>query len=148
MCKWSRGISMDVVQTFLKNACCYSERSLYNIVQEPLSYKYSCVHYRRWSRKSEDGCARSLFLSHGRETDTRRESSTGYKQFIHQWFIPKGILAHLIQRASRKQEDTSVRSSLFDELFWIKHFCTRAYFSRSITLRFERNVRFLTESIN
>lgn len=59
-----------------------------------------------------------------RETDRRRESSTGYKQFIHQWFIPKGMLARSIQHASRKQEDTSARCLLSAELLWVKCFCS------------------------
>lgn len=67
-----------------------------------------------------------------REMDRRRESSTGYKQFIHQWFIPKGMFARSIQRASRKQEDTSARCLLSAELFWVKCFCSAREYAFSI----------------
>lgn len=74
-----------------------------------------------------------------RRRERRRESSTGYKQFIHQWFIPKGMFARSIQRASRKQEDTSARC-LLSELFWVKCFCSERIhvFYRSLKVAISR----------
>lgn len=82
-----------------------------------------------------------------REMNRQRDLSTGYKQFIHQWFIQKGILVRSIQRASRKQEDISARCHPSSELFWVKRFRERvcvfyddiAAISRFLSSRLKRS---------
>lgn len=80
-----------------------------NNIGRKLSYRSDSCVLQTMISASRKTWARARERDGQRRRRWRIKLHAGYKQFIHQWFIPKRVSARSIQRASRKQEDTSAR---------------------------------------